>query len=115
MKLTVLWKIKEKKMFLFDFIKVIVFNFTRVLKLVLFAGEATHSKHPSTVHGAIDSGWREANRLMELYPNRRSKMPKISHWGGQFWQLFSEEKAVLKSLLVAGKWQGVAAKRQKSR
>ena len=31
---------------------------------VLWAGEATHSTHFSTVHGAIESGWREAERIL---------------------------------------------------
>ena len=31
---------------------------------VLFAGEATNEKHFSTVHGAIESGWREADRII---------------------------------------------------
>nr|XP_046488644.1 spermine oxidase-like [Neodiprion pinetum] len=35
--------------------------------IVMFAGEATNSQHWSTVHGAIDSGFREADRLIELY------------------------------------------------
>ncbi|XP_058122910.1 spermine oxidase-like [Anopheles ziemanni] len=35
--------------------------------VVLFAGEATNRVHYSTVHGAIDSGFREANRLIRLY------------------------------------------------
>ncbi|EDW79266.1 uncharacterized protein Dwil_GK19151 [Drosophila willistoni] len=34
---------------------------------VLFAGEATSRNHYSTVHGAIEAGWREANRLNDLY------------------------------------------------
>lgn len=34
--------------------------------LILFAGEATHAPHHSTVHGAIESGWREADRLIHL-------------------------------------------------
>ncbi|XP_053674420.1 spermine oxidase-like [Anopheles nili] len=35
--------------------------------VVLFAGEATSLKRYSTVHGAIESGFREADRLLELY------------------------------------------------
>ncbi|XP_021913725.1 peroxisomal N(1)-acetyl-spermine/spermidine oxidase-like isoform X2 [Zootermopsis nevadensis] len=34
--------------------------------VLLFAGEATHTSHYSTVHGAIESGWREAERIIEL-------------------------------------------------
>ncbi|XP_051152502.1 probable polyamine oxidase 5 [Andrographis paniculata] len=34
---------------------------------ILFAGEATHSKHYSTTHGAYFSGLREANRLLQHY------------------------------------------------
>jgi spermine oxidase len=32
---------------------------------VLFAGEATHPDFFSTVHGAIESGYREARRIIE--------------------------------------------------
>lgn len=35
--------------------------------VILFAGEATHSKYYSTVHGAIESGFRESDRLISLY------------------------------------------------
>ena len=31
---------------------------------ILFAGEATHEKYFSTVHGAIETGWREADRFI---------------------------------------------------
>lgn len=34
--------------------------------LVFFGGEATHEYYYSTVHGAIESGWREAKRLIEF-------------------------------------------------
>ncbi|XP_053548173.1 peroxisomal N(1)-acetyl-spermine/spermidine oxidase-like [Bombina bombina] len=35
---------------------------------VLFAGEATHRTFHSTTHGALSSGWREADRLIGQYP-----------------------------------------------
>lgn len=35
--------------------------------VLLFAGEATHVHYYSTVHGAIESGWREAKRLTDIY------------------------------------------------
>lgn len=35
--------------------------------ILQFAGEATDLRHYSTVHGAIQSGWREAQRLIDLY------------------------------------------------
>lgn len=34
--------------------------------IVLFAGEATHSHFYSTVHGAIESGFREAERIIQI-------------------------------------------------
>ncbi|KAK0159142.1 hypothetical protein PV328_010064 [Microctonus aethiopoides] len=37
--------------------------------ILQFAGEAT-SEHYGTVNGAIESGWREANRLINLYANK---------------------------------------------
>ncbi|KAL9922425.1 uncharacterized protein ACN427_002983 [Glossina fuscipes fuscipes] len=35
--------------------------------VVQFAGEATSDHYFSTVHGAVEAGWREAKRLAELY------------------------------------------------
>lgn len=35
--------------------------------VIQFAGEATSLKHFSCVHGAVETGWREADRLIELY------------------------------------------------
>lgn len=35
--------------------------------VIQFAGEATSPQHYSTVHGAVESGWREAERLINLY------------------------------------------------
>lgn len=34
-----------------------------------FAGEATNRSHYATVHGAIESGWRKAERIIDLYEN----------------------------------------------
>lgn len=35
--------------------------------VLLFAGEATHPIYYSTVHGAIETGYREADRILNLY------------------------------------------------
>ncbi|XP_069688815.1 uncharacterized protein [Periplaneta americana] len=35
--------------------------------VLMFAGEATHDHFYSTVHGAIESGWREADRIFTFY------------------------------------------------
>ncbi|KAJ8949098.1 hypothetical protein NQ318_017003 [Aromia moschata] len=40
------------------------------MPLVQFAGEATNSHHFSTVHGAIETGYREADRLIKLYTKK---------------------------------------------
>lgn len=34
---------------------------------LMFAGEATHPYYYSTVHGAIETGYREADRVLRLY------------------------------------------------
>uniref|UniRef100_A0A0V0G8I4 Putative flavin-containing amine oxidase n=1 Tax=Triatoma dimidiata TaxID=72491 RepID=A0A0V0G8I4_TRIDM len=47
-------------------------DFTK--NMLFFAGEATHSYYYSTVHGALESGWREARRLAEMY----SFVPELS-------------------------------------
>jgi len=40
---------------------------------LLFAGEASSRNHFSTVHGAVEAGWREADRLIRLYSTCGSK------------------------------------------
>ncbi|XP_043470344.1 spermine oxidase-like [Leptopilina heterotoma] len=37
--------------------------------VILFAGEATHPRYFSAVHGAIESGYREADRIIKLHEN----------------------------------------------
>jgi len=37
---------------------------------LFFAGEATHGHFYSTVHGAVESGWREADRILQLIQSR---------------------------------------------
>lgn len=38
-------------------------------EVIFFAGEATNGKHFATVHGALESGWREADRIVKAYKN----------------------------------------------
>lgn len=42
--------------------------------LLQFAGEATHNHYYSTVHGAVESGWREADRLNQYYSDTKSHL-----------------------------------------
>lgn len=32
-----------------------------------FAGEATHKNYYGTMHGAVETGWREAQRIIDYY------------------------------------------------
>ncbi|XP_008549418.1 spermine oxidase isoform X1 [Microplitis demolitor] len=42
--------------------------------IIMFAGEATHEHYFSTVHGAIESGEREAKRLINYYRQINSRL-----------------------------------------
>lgn len=42
--------------------------------IVQFAGEATHDHYYSTVHGAVETGWREAQRIIDFYSKYISKL-----------------------------------------
>ncbi|KAK0084928.1 hypothetical protein PV325_006130 [Microctonus aethiopoides] len=48
--------------------------------IILFAGEATHDHYYSTVHGAVETGYREADRLINYY---RDSMVMQSDMGKQ--------------------------------
>jgi len=37
------------------------------VRRILFAGEATNTKHYATVHGAIETGWREADKIISIF------------------------------------------------
>ncbi|XP_029721862.1 spermine oxidase-like [Aedes albopictus] len=47
------------------------------LPVVQFAGEATHPEYFSTVQGAVESGWREADRLIEVYKDKPRTVSKL--------------------------------------
>ena len=49
-------------------------NGGKVAHRLLFAGEATHSEYFSTVHGAILSGQREADRITAYYTSASSRV-----------------------------------------
>ena len=40
--------------------------FQYLFQVLCFAGEATNTHYYSTVHGAVESGWREAERLIKF-------------------------------------------------
>ncbi|XP_046750213.1 spermine oxidase-like isoform X2 [Diprion similis] len=42
--------------------------------ILLFGGEATNEHYYSTVHGAVESGIREADRLIDYYRKRKSQL-----------------------------------------
>lgn len=46
-------------------------------QIILFGGEATNEHYFSTVHGAIGSGWREAERLINLYDKNNRTINNI--------------------------------------
>lgn len=45
--------------------------------VVLFAGEASSDHYYSTVHGAVEAGWREAQRLADFYKNDKSSKAQL--------------------------------------
>ncbi|XP_076070045.1 uncharacterized protein LOC143041837 isoform X2 [Oratosquilla oratoria] len=47
--------------------------------VVCFAGEATHPCYFSTVHGAVESGWREADRIMTAISRSRPVKPPMRY------------------------------------
>ena len=48
---------------------------SRPVGRILFAGEATHPHFFSTVHGAVESGWREAERAETIFEKQSNEGP----------------------------------------
>ena len=48
--------------------------------LILFGGEATNNHQFSTVHGAVATGWREAERLIDFYEKQLPECDDV-HFG----------------------------------
>ena len=42
--------------------------------IILFAGEATHDHYYSTVHGAVETGFREADRIVNFQRRLKSQL-----------------------------------------
>lgn len=61
---------EDLKLFGSDLAKPLCVNNKPVL---LFAGEATSDCHYSTIHGAINSGFREAERIIDFYKDTKKK------------------------------------------
>ncbi|XP_074600527.1 spermine oxidase-like isoform X2 [Brevipalpus obovatus] len=61
---------EESGMTLDDLISPITHTEDSEWPLILFAGEATSEKFFSTTHGALESGFREANRLLQFWSKR---------------------------------------------
>lgn len=49
-------------------------NVPNNFQVVLFAGEATHPHHYSTVHGALETGRREAHNILNYIKNEKEKV-----------------------------------------
>lgn len=47
------------------------------LTRVLFAGEATHNHCYSNVHAAVETGWREADRIINLIKDKTQLTAKL--------------------------------------
>jgi monoamine oxidase len=75
-----------------------------------FAGEHTHTNHPSTLHGAYESGIREARRIIDLFTEKNVGeyvFPFESAVGATYssdlpWRSTSEETEELQASILQG-------------
>ncbi|KAK9309747.1 hypothetical protein QLX08_000736 [Tetragonisca angustula] len=72
--------------------------------IILFAGEATHEHYYSTVHGAVETGFREADRIIDFHRTRgwRNGFDKLERPLSASNQKISRTKIVIIGAGIAG-------------
>ncbi|XP_072765304.1 uncharacterized protein [Anoplolepis gracilipes] len=67
--------------------------------IILFAGEATHDHYYSTVHGAVETGFREANRLID-YERTRKDLNQLVNNFNEAVQIDTDARKIEKTRVV---------------
>lgn len=72
--------------------------------IILFAGEATHEHYYSTVHGAVETGFREADRIIDFYRKRGwiNSFDKLERTANTSNQTIAKTKLVIIGAGIAG-------------
>ncbi|XP_034193646.2 uncharacterized protein LOC117610410 [Osmia lignaria lignaria] len=81
--------------------------------ILLFAGEATHDHYYSTVHGAVETGFREADRIVDFYRTRGWLNQVISNFDkmGRMLNTLKQVTARTKLVVIGAGIAGLAAAR----